>query len=83
MIITKYPEWVEIQLKQLDKQIEEIYKQELGEYANEVSNKVTLINYQELQRKQKICQERIKPYLDEKVRLITNSVPTYIIDPNR
>lgn len=70
MITTKYPEWVEAQLKILDERIEEIYR----EYMN-----VKLKPDDAMRMKQNLA-ERIKPFVDEKVRLISNSYPTYISD---
>ena len=69
MIITKYPEWVEAQLKILDERIEEIYR----EYMD-----VEVRPDDAMRIKQNLA-EAIKPLMDEKVRLITNSYPTYII----
>lgn len=68
MIITKYPEWVEAQLNIIDEQIEAIYR----EYEN-----VKLKPDDAMRIKQNLA-ERIKPFVDEKVRLISNSCPTYI-----
>ena len=78
MVITKYPEHVEMQLKLLDEKIAEVYEQELGYIANE-NNTAKVMNYQEIERAKKCCYERVKPLLDEKVRLISESCPTYII----
>ena len=68
MIITKYPEWVEAQLKIIDERIEAIYR----EYEN-----VKLTPDEAMQLKQNLS-KRIQPFVDEKVRLISNSCPTYI-----
>ena len=70
MIITKYPEWVEAQLKILDERIEEIYR----EYMN------VTVKPDDVMRIKRNLAERIKPFVDEKVRLISNSCPTYIVD---
>lgn len=70
MIIVKYPEWVEVQLKILDERIEEIYR----EYAK------IKVRPDEAIRVKKNMYERTKPFVDEKVRLIANCCPTYIID---
>lgn len=70
MIITKYPEWVEAQLKIIDERIEEIYR----EYMN-----VKFKPDDAMRIKQNLA-ESIKPLVDEKVRLISNSCPTYILD---
>ena len=69
MIITKYPKWVEVQLKILDERIEEIYRECMN---------VKVKPDDAMQIKQNIA-ELIKPFVDEKVRLITNSCPTYMI----
>ena len=68
MIITKYPEWVEAQLKIIDERIEAIYR----EYEN-----VKLKPDEAMQLKQNLA-KRIQPFVDEKVRLISNSCPAYI-----
>ena len=70
MIITKYPEWVEAQLKIIDERIEEIYR----EYMN------VKVKPDDAMRIKRNLAERIKPFVDEKVRLISNSCPTYIVD---
>lgn len=70
MVTVKYPEWVEAQLKILDEKIEEIYQ----EYAD------IKVRPDEAMRIKKNLYERTKPLVDEKVRLITNSQPTYMID---
>lgn len=70
MIITKYPDWVEAQLKILDERIEEIYRI----YENEK------FRPEEALRIKRNIYELTKPYVDEKVRLIQNSVPTYIVN---
>ena len=70
MVTVKYPEWVEAQLKILDERIEEIYR----EYAD------IKVRPDEAMRIKKNLYERIKPFVDEKVRLITNCQPTYIVD---
>ena len=70
MVIVKYPEWVEAQLKILDERIEEIYR----EYAK------IKVRPDEAMRIKKNLYERTKPFVDEKVRLIANSYPTYIVD---
>ena len=78
MIITKYPEHIEAQLRIIDEQISKIYKDELPKEP-----KAEFMDIRNLERIKRNIYERIKPLLDEKVRLITNSVPTYIIDKNR
>lgn len=70
MIITKYPDWVEAQLKILDERIEEIYRS----YENKK------FSPEEALRIKRNLYELTKPYIDEKVRLIQNSVPTYIVN---
>ena len=70
MITVKYPEWVEAQLKILDERIEEIYR----EYAE------IKVRPDEAMWIKKNLYEQTKPFVDEKVRLITNSHPTYIVD---
>ena len=70
MIITKYPEWVEDQLKILDERIEEIYQ----EFAS------LEVRPSEAIRIKRNVYEKIKSLVDEKVRLISNSCPRYIIN---
>lgn len=70
MIITKYPEWVEAQLKILDERIADIYR----EYAE------LKVRPDEAMRIKRNLYERIKPFMDEKVRLVANCYPTYIVD---
>ena len=70
MIITKYPDWVEDQLKILDDKILDIYRE---------FNEMKVRPDEVLKLKQNLY-EAIKPYVDEKVRLISNSVPTYIFN---
>lgn len=70
MITVKYPEWIEAQLKILDERIEEIYR----EYAE------IKVRPDEAMRIKKNLYEQTKPFVDEKVRLIANSHPTYIVD---
>ena len=72
MIITKYPEWVKAQLKIIDERIEEIYR----EYMN------VKMKPDDAMRIKRNLAERIKPFVDEKVRLISNSCPTYIVGPD-
>ena len=78
MIITKYPEHIEAQLKRLDEEIARIYEEELLK-----KDKAEFTDMRNIERIKRNLYERVKPLLDEKVRLITNSVPTYIIDLNR
>ena len=78
MIITKYPEHIEAQLKILDEEIARIYEEEYPKEA-----KAEFTDIRNIERIKRNIYERTKPLLDEKVRLITNSVPTYIIDLNR
>ena len=70
MIITRYPDHIEAQLKILDERIEEIYQR----YENKKFRPD-----QAMQIKKNLY-EQTKPFVDEKVRLITNSQPTYIVD---
>lgn len=70
MIIAKYPEWVEAQLKILDERIEEIYR----EYSE------LKVRPDDAIRIKKNLYERTKPFVYEKVRLIANSCPTYIVE---
>ena len=74
MIETVYPEHIQAQLDLLDEKIAEIYKEELPK-----ENTAIVMNITEIERKKKILYERTRPLLDEKVRLIQNSVPKYII----
>ena len=74
MIETVYPKHIQAQLDLLDEKIAEIYKEELPK-----ENTATIMNITEIERKKKILYERTRPLLDEKVRLIQNSVPKYII----
>ena len=70
MIETKYPDWVEAQLKILDERIEEIYRiYENKKFPPDEAMRIKCNLY-----------ELTKPYVDEKVRLIQNSVPTYIVN---
>ena len=69
MTIVKYPEWVEVQLKIIDERIEEIYL-EYGKLK---------VRPDEVIRLKKSMDEQIKPFVDEKVRLIANCSPVYII----
>lgn len=70
MITVKYPEWVEAQLKILDERIEEIYRQ----YAD------LKFKPQEAMRIKRNLYEQTKPFVDEKVRLISNCCPKYMVD---
>ena len=69
MIITKHPEWIEVQLKIIDERIEEIYR----EYMD------VEVKPDDAMRIKRNLAERIKPFVDEKVRLISNSCPAYIV----
>lgn len=74
MIITKYPEWVEEQLKILDERIEEIYREHMN-------IKVKLkVKPDDAMRIKRNLAERIKLFVYEKVRLISNSCPSYIVN---
>ena len=76
MIQTKYPDWVEAQIQIIDEQIERMYK-EADDYINLRPDVFT--DYKEMQRLHRNLHERTKPLVDEKVRLIMNSCPTYTI----
>lgn len=73
MIKTKYPEWVEAQLKIIDERIEEIYREYMDVKVEPDTAMQIKLN----------LAESIKPFVDEKVRLILNSCPTYILDLDR
>ena len=73
MIITKYPEEVERILAELDKQIAKVYEEETPK------NTAMDLTYENIERAKRIIYERTKPLIDEKVRIITNSNPTYIV----
>lgn len=70
MIIVKYPEWVEVQLKIIDERIERVYQ----EYSK------LKVKPDEAIRIKKNLYERTKPFVDEKIRLIANCCPTYIVE---
>ena len=70
MVIVKYPEWIEAQLKIIDERIEEIYQ----EYED------LKVKPDEAMKIKKNLYERTKPFVDEKVRLISNCCPTYIVN---
>ena len=74
MIKTVYPEWVQKQLDIIDKNIERIYNEVLP-----LSNDCLILNVQEADRIRRCLFERTKPYVDEKVRLIQNCVPKYVV----
>ena len=78
MIITKYPDYVEDQLKMLDEQIQKIYDELTPKEPT-----ATLCNYYEIDRRRRLAYEMAKPLLDEKVRLVTNSCPSYIVIPDK
>lgn len=69
MIIAKYPEHIEAQLKILDEKIEEIYR-------NYASMK---FRPDEAVRIKANLHKAIEPFVNEKVRLIQNSVPKYVV----
>ena len=73
MIITKYSEEVEERLAELDKQIAKVYEEETPK------NTATELTYENVKRAKQIIYERTKPLIDEKVRIINNSCPTYIV----
>lgn len=70
MITVKYPEYVEAQLKILDERIAEIYQA----YA------AVRVSPDDAMRIKRNLYEATKPFVDEKVRLIQNCCPTYIVD---
>ena len=70
MVVVKYPEWVEAQLKVLDEKIKEIYQR----YSN------LNVKPDEAMRIKKNLYELTKPLVEEKIRLITNCCPTYIVN---
>ncbi len=78
MIQVKYPDWVEAQIQLIDEQIERMYK-EAEEYIHQNPDLLGFTNYKEMQRVQRNLYERTRPLVDEKVRLIMNSHPTYTI----
>ena len=73
MIITKYSDEVEKRLQELDKQIAKVYEEETPK------NTATDMTYENVKRAKRIIYERTKPLIDEKVRIIQNSCPTYIV----
>lgn len=73
MIITKYPEEVERQLAELDKQIAKVFEEETPK------NTATEMTYENIERAKRIIYERTEPLIDEKVRIVNNSYPTYIV----
>lgn len=75
MIETVYPDHIQAQLDLLDEKIAEIYEQELPN----MKQTSCILNIVEKQRIKRNLYERIRPLLDEKARLIQNSVPKYII----
>ena len=74
MIVVKYPEWVEAQLKILDELIAETYQEYQEGYAGQN------VRPDEAMRIKRNLYERIRPLLDEKVRLISNCNPTYMVN---
>lgn len=76
MIITKYPEEVERKLAELDKLIAKVYEEETPK------NTATELTYENIERAKRIIYERTKPLIDEKVSIINNSYPTYIVNPD-
>lgn len=74
MIETIYPEHIQAQLDLLDEMIVKVYEDELPK-----ENAITVMNITEIERKKKILYERTRPLLEEKVRLIQNSCPKYVI----
>lgn len=68
MIIVKYPEWVETQLKIINERIEEIYR-------NYMDIQVTPDIAMQIKKN---VYEQTRPLVDERVRLIANCCPKYI-----
>lgn len=77
MIETIYPKHIQAQLDLLDEMIVKIYEDELPK-----ENAALVMNITEIERKKKILYERTRPLLEEKVRLIENSCPKYVIKAN-
>ena len=69
MITVKYPEHIEVQLKILDERIAEIYRTCMS---------AKMPPDQAMRVKQNLY-EMTKPFVDEKVRLIQNCCPTYMV----
>lgn len=70
MITVKYPEYVEVQLKILDEKIAEIYR----------AYESVRVSPDDAMRIKRNLHEATRPLVDEKVRLIQNCCPTYIVD---
>lgn len=70
MITVKYPEHIEAQLKILDERIAEIYQTYMSERMSP----------DEAMRIKRNLYEMTKSFVDEKVRLIQNCCPTYLVD---
>lgn len=79
MIIPVYPEHIQAQLDLLDEQIARIYAEELPAEPKCASDCFFIPNVVEVERIKKNLQRRIQPLLDEKVRLIQNSCPKYVV----
>ena len=75
MIQTVYPEYIQVQLDQIDEHIEQIY----SEVLKECENKTGVEDVKEVQRIRRCLYERIRPYLDEKVRLVQSCCPKYVV----
>ena len=73
MIKVVYPEWVQIQLDILDEHISNIYENAMLEFEK------TVITYEDALRLERETHERIRPFVNEKCRLIQNCCPKYII----
>ena len=70
MITVKYPAHIEAQLKILDERIAEIYQTCMSEKMRP----------DDAMRLKRNLYEMTKPFVDEKVRLIQNCCPTYIVN---
>lgn len=75
MIETIYPENIRAQLNILDEMIAKVYEDELSTETGVTDIK----NIEEERRIKKALYEKIRPLVNEKVRLIQNSCPAYII----
>ena len=66
-----YSECVQLQLDMLDENIERIYNEEMSNICND---------FEDIDMKKARVRVRIQPFLDEKVRLIWNSCPKYMLN---
>ena len=70
-IVTKYPECVKAQLRILTERIIKIYQ----EYS-----KIEVTSDEDEERLKQNLHDKIMPLIHEKVKIIENSCPTYIVD---